>query len=113
MKEIKAIIQPHMVGRVVHALHELPHFPGLTLIDAHGQGRGRGAGGSFVLSQDNLFFHPKKMIEIAASDEVVESIIETIRKAAHTGMKGDGIIVVTEISQTVRIGSGEAQSEAL
>lgn len=113
MKEIKAIIKPDRVGRVVHALHELPHFPGLTLVDVHGQGRGRGAGGSFVLNEENLFFHPKKMIEIVASDETASSIVDTIRNAAHTGTKGDGLIIVTEISQTVRIGSGEAQNEAL
>jgi nitrogen regulatory protein P-II 1 len=47
MKEITAIIQPHTLSRVMHALHALPHFPGLTLLDAHGQGRGRGAGGAF------------------------------------------------------------------
>ena len=45
MKEITAIIQPHTVSRVMRALYALPHFPGVTLLDAHGQGRGRGAGG--------------------------------------------------------------------
>ena len=40
MKEIKAIIKSQMLGRVVKALHELPHFPGLTFYDVHGQGRG-------------------------------------------------------------------------
>lgn len=40
MKEIKATLQPHAVSRVVRALHGLPHFPGLTLADAIGQGRG-------------------------------------------------------------------------
>lgn len=45
MKEIKAIIQPHMLTRVMDALHALPHFPGVTVSDCQGQGRGRGAGG--------------------------------------------------------------------
>lgn len=27
MKQITAIIQPHMLGKVEHALHALPHFP--------------------------------------------------------------------------------------
>jgi nitrogen regulatory protein PII len=79
----------------------------------HGQGRGRGAGGSFVLSEENLFFHPKKMIEIVAADEIAPSIVDAIRQFAHTGTKGDGLIIVTEIVQTVRIKTGEAQEEAL
>jgi len=31
MKQIKAILQPHVLSRVIHALHELPHFPGVTV----------------------------------------------------------------------------------
>ena len=59
MKEIKAILQPHVLSRVIHALHELPHFPGLTVLDALGQGRGRGQGGTFVLTDESLFFTTK------------------------------------------------------
>ena len=40
MKEIKAILQPHIVTRVVRALHALPHFPGLTLSDARARDAG-------------------------------------------------------------------------
>jgi nitrogen regulatory protein PII len=38
MKEIKAIIQPHMLTKVMEALHALPHFPGITISDCRGQG---------------------------------------------------------------------------
>lgn len=43
MKEIKTILQPQIVTKVVRAVHTLPHFPGLALSDARGQGCGRGA----------------------------------------------------------------------
>lgn len=42
---VTALIRPHMEGHVVRALHELPDFPGFTLTDVRGQGRGRGQGG--------------------------------------------------------------------
>lgn len=113
MKQIKAILQPHVLTRVIHALHELPHFPGLTVLDAVGQGRGRGKGGTFELTDETLFFHQTKVLEVVASDSVTPQIVEIIKKTAHTGTHGDGIIVVTDIESTVRIRTGETSSEAL
>lgn len=45
MKKICAYIKTHRVGEVIAALHELPCFPGFTVLDGHGQGHGCGAGG--------------------------------------------------------------------
>ena len=39
MKEITAIIQPHTLTRVMYALHALPHFPGVTLLDGDSRER--------------------------------------------------------------------------
>jgi len=113
MKEIKAILQSGAVGRVIHALHELPHFPGVTLSDVLGQGRGRGAGGTFIPDMESLFFHQRKLLSVIASDETAEEIVKIIRDHARTGNPGDGIIVVTEVSQTIRIRTGECQDDAL
>ena len=113
MKEIKAILQPHVLARVIHALHELPHFPGLTVLDAAGQGRGRGNNGEFVLNDESLFFHKKKLLEIVADDALAPQIVEIIRQTAHTGTHGDGLILVTDIETAVRIRTGEVRGEAL
>lgn len=113
MKEIKAILQPHVLARVVHALHELPHFPGLTVLDAHGQGRGRGKGGEFILTDESLFFSKKKLLEIVADDALAPQIVEIIQKTAHTGTHGDGVIIITDIESAVRIRTGEVRGEAL
>ena len=113
MKEIKAIVQPHMLSKVIHALHELPHFPGLTITDALGQGRGRGVNGMFITDLDNLQFHKKKEITVLADDATTNIIVQVIQEAAHTGNPGDGIIIVTEVAQIIRIRSGQQQDQAL
>jgi nitrogen regulatory protein P-II 1 len=113
MKQIKAVLRPDVFTRVVHALHELPHFPGLTVFDVVGQGRGRGKGGEFVVTEESLFFHRNKIIEMVAPDDLVDRIVELIQKTAHTGKHGDGLIVVTEIAQCIRVRTGESQEEAL
>ena len=113
MKEIKAIIQPHMLGNVVRALHALPHFPGLTITEARGQGRGRGAGGSFKVTEEDIDYHRKIVLEIVCSEAIVSSLTETIRMAAHTGRPGDGIITVGNLDNVVRIRTNETQEQAV
>jgi nitrogen regulatory protein P-II 1 len=113
MKHIEAIIQPHMVSRVVRALHELPHFPGLTLLEARGQGRGRGAGGSFKITEDDIDYHPKAILKVVCADALADSIVGAIQQAARTGNIGDGIITATDLAEVVRIRTGERQESAL
>jgi nitrogen regulatory protein P-II 1 len=113
MKQVKAIIQPHMTDRVSNALHELPHFPGMTVFEVSGQGRGRGEGGAYLPTEETIFYERRKLIEIVCGDEAAESIAETIRQAARTGTRGDGLIVITDIDTVIRIRSGERQEKAV
>jgi nitrogen regulatory protein P-II 1 len=113
MKEIKAIIQPHMLSKVMRALHELPHFPGVTVTPVRGQGRGRGAGGAFKVTEDGIDYHNKVMLDVYCSETKAGEIAETILKAAHTGLEGDGLIVVADIDRVSRIRTGEVQDRAV
>jgi len=113
MKEIKAIIQPHMLGKVMDALHALPHFPGVTVSDCQGQGRGRGVGGHFEATNENIFFAKRLKLEMFCADAAVEELVEIIQVAAHTGNAGDGVILVGDLDQVVRIRSGERQEDAV
>jgi nitrogen regulatory protein P-II 1 len=108
MKLITATIQPHMEGRVVHALHELENFPGFTIHKVRGQGRGRGMGGSFMLNEYNLFYHKKLVIEVVCEEAFAEQICATILANAHTGCKGDGIVTVSDVESLHRIGDVHA-----
>ena len=113
MKEVKAVVHPHMLDRVLDALHELPHFPGVTILDVTGQGRGIGRGHAFEPTLDELSDLRRKLVEIICTDDVAGDIAEAIRRAAHTGLRGDGIITITDIAQVIRIHSGEQQEEAV
>ncbi|MDI4657447.1 hypothetical protein K9U41_13640, partial [Xanthobacter autotrophicus] len=41
LRLVTALIHPHLEARVIKALHELPEFPGFSLAEVRGQGRGR------------------------------------------------------------------------
>ena len=113
MKQVKAIIQPHMTNKVLEALHELPHFPGLTIFEVSGQGRGCGPSGEYKPAVDDIYERKKRLIEIVCSDSAADQIADTIRVAAHTGRHGDGIIVITEIQEVIRIRTGEKHEGAV
>ena len=113
MKEIKAIIQPHMLMKVMQALHALPHFPGVTVSDCQGQGRGRGTGGQFQATQESVFFTKKLKLEMFCADAIADELIALIQRNAHTGNPGDGVIMVADLPRVVRIRTGQEQDEAL
>jgi nitrogen regulatory protein P-II 2 len=58
-------------------------------------------------------FLPKTKIEIAISNDQVESVLEAITRAAHSGKLGDGKIFVSSLEQVVRIRTGESGECAL
>jgi nitrogen regulatory protein P-II 1 len=113
MKVVTASVRPHKLAEVLDALRALPHFPGVTVSECRGQGRGRGAGGHFELTEETLFLAPTMRLELACSDDICAELVEIIRRAAHTGNPGDGIIVVAELQRVIRIRSGQDQDEAL
>ena len=113
MREIVAIIQPFMLRKVMDELHSLPHFPGVTVSDVRGQGRGRGAGGAFKITEDSIDYHVKVRMEIFCADEHVDDIVKAIINSARTGNPGDGLVTVSELDRIVRIRSGEIQERAV
>ncbi len=113
MKQIIAIIRPVAVERVEHALHELGHFPGLTLLRVKGESRGRGVGHAYKPVEWNIEEHDNVMVFLLCSDELAARISNAISSAAHTGRPGDGVIAISEVSQVVRIGTDERGAAAV
>lgn len=99
MKMIVAIVRPFLIDRIVAALEDTENFPGITVSDA--EGFGQRLKNSYSSQLDP--FQPKKEIKIAAPDEMVEPLVEIIVKCAHTGKRGDGIVWVLPIEQSVLI----------
>jgi nitrogen regulatory protein PII len=116
MKIITAIVQPFMLSKVSHALEEIEGFPGMTITDARGFGREKSAHDKSAphrVIEDFVEYVKKTRIEIVARDDMVERIIETIARAAHTGNRGDGKIFVWPVDHAVRIQTGEVDEAAV
>jgi nitrogen regulatory protein P-II 1 len=52
-------------------------------------------------------------MEIVVSDEQLKSVIDTILRTARTGQIGDGKIFITDLSEMIRIRTGETGNQAL
>lgn len=106
MKEIKAIIQPFMLDKVIHALQTIENLPGciVSKVETFGRVRkGKGATGPVQRTK----------LEIVVHDQLVSKVVETIQKNAHTGNKGDGKVFVIECTDVVRIRTGEHGDQAV
>ncbi len=112
MKLVMAIIKPFKLDEVREALMGLG-VQGLTVSEVKGFGRQKGQTEIYRGAEYSVSFLPKVKIEIAVADDMVDSVVEAISKAANTGRIGDGKIFVLDVMQAVRIRTGETGAEAL
>lgn len=112
MKKIEAIIKPFKLDDVREALSEIG-VTGMTVTEVKGFGRQKGHTELYRGAEYVVDFLPKVKMEIVIADDKVDSCIEAITKAAHTGRIGDGKIFVLPLEQAVRIRTGEDGEAAI
>ena len=112
MKLLTAIIKPFKLDDVRDALSEIG-VQGLTVTEVKGFGRQKGHTELYRGAEYVVDFLPKVKIEIALEENLVDSAIEAITKAASSGKIGDGKIFVYSLDQVVRIRTGETGADAL
>lgn len=112
MKKIEAVIRPFKLDDVVEALSQIG-VEGVTVSEVRGFGRQKGRTEIYKGAEYVVDFIPKIKIEIVVSEGLVPSVIETIRKTAHSGKIGDGKIFVMPVEKAVRIRTGELDEQAL
>ncbi len=112
MKKIEAVIKPFKLDEVREALSAIG-VNGLTVTEVKGFGRQKGHTELYRGAEYVVDFLPKIKIEVILAGEMVDSAIEAIIKAAHTGKIGDGKIFVTSVEQVIRIRTGETGEAAI
>ena len=112
MKLITSIIKPFKLDEVREALAEVG-VTGLTVTEVKGFGRQKGHTELYRGAEYVVDFLPKVKVEVVVSDNLVETVTETIIKAARTGKIGDGKIFVSSVEQAIRIRTGEIDGAAV
>ncbi|MDO8303155.1 MAG: P-II family nitrogen regulator [Sedimentisphaerales bacterium] len=109
MKEIKAVIQPFMLNKVIEALRAIPELPGVTISHVQGYGGTHGTDANVDLIETI----GKVKLEIVVSDSMAEKVVQIIAANAHTGNAGDGKIFIYPVSDIVKIRTGERGQAAV
>ncbi len=112
MKLITAIIKPFKLDEVKDAL-KAAGIAGMTVTEVRGFGRQGGHTETYRGAEYKIDFVPKVSVDLVVDDAIVDTVVETITKAASTGKIGDGKIWITDVERLVRIRTGEEGSDAV
>ena len=112
MKKIEAIIKPFKLDEVREVLSDLG-IMGLTATEVKGFGRQKGHTELYRGAEYVVDFLPKVKLDIVVADEMVDKVIDSITKTAHTGKIGDGKIFVMNVEDAIRIRTGEKGNDAI
>jgi nitrogen regulatory protein P-II 1 len=112
MKLITAIVKPFTLDDIRIALEQLG-VVGMTVSEVQGYGRQKGHTEVYRGAEYAVDFVAKLRIEVLVDEHNVESTLETIVNAAHTGKIGDGKVWVTTVDTIVRVRTGERGVDAL
>lgn len=86
---------------------------GMTVLQALGCGVQKGAM-EFATKENKIMeLLPKQMIILYVPSEKVEQIDEIVKKCLYTGHIGDGKIFVSDVTNVIRIRTGEDGAAAL
>ncbi|HPM82669.1 MAG TPA: P-II family nitrogen regulator [Candidatus Anammoximicrobium sp.] len=112
MKKIEAVIRPFKVEELKTALSEIG-VHGMTIIEVRGFGRQKGHTEHYRGTEYTVDFVPKIKVEVTCSDDSLQKVVDTILRTAQTGQTGDGKVFVSDLTDVIRIRTGETGEEAL
>ena len=112
MKKIEAYIRPFKLDEVKDALTGIG-IKGMSVSEVKGFGRQRGHKEMYRGSEYTVDFLPKIKIEVVLKDSELENAIDAIVESAGTGRLGDGKIFVFDVTDAIKIRTGESGESIL
>jgi len=113
MKEIKAIIKPFVLEKVLSRLDSMEDLPGVTISQVMGWGHFPERHEEHDIVQAGHGLSKKVKLELVVKEQQVKSVVDAVAAAAHTGNPGDGKIFVYDVGEVVRIRTGEIGPDAI
>jgi len=112
MKKIEAIVKPFTIDAIKNELSKVG-IHGLTAYEVKGFGRQKGHTEMYRGSEYVVDFLPKLKLEILIHDDQLDSCTKALIATAYTGKIGDGKIIVSEVSDVIRIRTSEHGDAAI
>lgn len=110
--QIEVVTSMNRLSNLKAALSELG-VSGMTVVQAIGCGVQKGTFEYEEKQNEEMELLPKQMIFIVVRDELINRVVETIKKELYTGHIGDGKIFIAPLSNVIRVRTGEEGEDAL
>jgi Nitrogen regulatory protein PII len=112
MKKIEAIIRPERLEPLKDALL-VARVNGITINQVIGCGNQHGWTEHHRGTETLMNTRPKVEIKLVIPDNRLEEILDIIIRTAKTGEVGDGKIFISELTDCIRIRTGERGERAI
>lgn len=106
MKKIELIIRPEKLETLKKILSK-NDYSGLTVMSAMGCGHQKGSSEEFRKLGVNINLLPKLYVMTVILDEDLDEIMQEVVEKLSTGKVGDGKVFITDVTDVVRIRTGE------
>ena len=110
--QIEVVTSMNRLSSIKAALSKLG-VSGMTVIQVLGCGAQKGTPEYEAEQNVEMELLPKQMIFIVVKDELVDAVVETVKKELYTGHIGDGKIFVAPLTNIIRVRTGEEGEDAL
>jgi nitrogen regulatory protein PII len=112
VKQIQAVVRPEKLDAVKEALVALG-INGMTVTPVQGFGKQMGYTEVYRGVKVEARLLTKVQITTVVTDQAMDSVVDAIKTAAHTGQVGDGKIIISPVETVIRIRTGETGDSTL
>lgn len=110
--KIEIITRREKFQELKDALNEIG-VEGMTVYDVQGCGVQKGIVTYYRGVKTEIQLIPKVKIDIVVSEVPYEKVLETAERVLKTGTVGDGKVFVSELTEVLRIRTGERGADAI
>ena len=97
MKEIIAIVRPHLAEKILDGLKRAP-LEAIQVREVKGFGRQKNSLQEYGVSEYQQFFLPKVELSVWVDDAREQEVIDKVVAIARTGRMGDGKVFVLPVA---------------
>ena len=109
---LEAVVRPEVLDRVIHALRDGGALR-LTVMQAHAIGAGADPETAKLSMLEGSAFAEVAVVQVVCPAAQARKLTDAMLGAAHTGRRGDGIVVESSVRSVVKIRTGAVGPEAL
>lgn len=112
MKRIEAFVRVNKLDDVKQALEDAGVL-GMSVEQVRGYGRQFGRTDKYRGSTYAVNLLPKLKLEVVVKDDELDAALDAIMRSSQTGEIGDGKIFVSDVTDVIRVRTGERGDAAL